>query len=460
MDTSELNKLCSGQIPAMSAAWIAEQVARDAISGKGLETIIKELFPSVDSALLKANRDLPNFLQQAVNRYVRALARGELNWEWDAEDETNDQGSPAKTLALRGRDLVQDATSDALISGKFAFFPSRNEKGVYSQTVLSGFLWPIYEAGNVGSVLAIVQIYAQIVEDKTKYQVRRYSAGLVESWPLLDDWKAFIKEQPQPYVQPHQQMPIAFRIVNRNVNREPEGMIAAALPAFRRYVKFAVLLAFIATRGGFEERLVKSDVLFQLAKEKPTHPLLTALKKSGPNEVRLLDQGASYERLSPVMLDQYREQEAVARADVRDALNMPDTDGVQLSGEALQEKREAYTESVESLASSLADALSEAHTIGSFLEPALTNGWRVTLEPRFSRDVTAERVQIREDVKAGVLPVSLALSALQGLGASYVTTTAIAAAKDDEDLARTPHGIIPPTGDVVSINSRPERQEN
>ncbi|AAF12338.1 hypothetical protein [Deinococcus radiodurans] len=96
--------------------------ARNAISGLGLEQMIGELFPGVDGQLLTANKDVVNHLQQGVNRYVRALTRGTLNWEWDGENDPPDL-NPGVLLNIAGRDLVQDATTDALVTGKFAYFP-------------------------------------------------------------------------------------------------------------------------------------------------------------------------------------------------------------------------------------------------------------------------------------------------------------------------------------------------
>ena len=435
MDSNQLTALMQGQLPVMAAAWQAETAARQAIAGQRIDAIVNELFPGVDSSLLKSNKDIPNILQQGVSRYVRALTRGELNWEWDGEGDPPEKGNPGVDLTLRGRDLVQDATSDALTSGKFAYFPHVRRSDLKRRlTTLSGFLHPIYEPGDVSEVVALVQITSAKVADKTLYEVRRYSPGLLEVYKNLEDWQKFSAAQPESIPQTHAagRLPVAFRIVGRDANREPEGIAQTALPAYRRYVKFAVLLAFIATRGGFEERLIKSDFFVNLGKAEPNHPLIKALKKTGPNEVRLLDSGATYERLDPVVLAEYREQESVARADVRDAMNMPDTGG-DLSGEALAEKREAYTESAESIASSIADALTEAHELGAALRPAeLRPGWRVTLEPRFTRDVAAERKQLLEEFKAG-LPRSAWYSGLQSLGAGHITEAHIEAAQAEEE---------------------------
>lgn len=440
MDLAIYTALVQGQLAQIAGIRQAETDARTAISGYGIEQMAQALFPGVDPALLSANKDLPNYLQQGVSRYVRAMTRGELNWEWEGEGDTPEQGDPGVWLDKRGRDLVQDATTDSLVAGKFAYFPSIGPDLRLRITTLNGFLWPIYAEGDVSEVMAVLQVTSGMVDGKIRYQVRRYSPGMLELFSNLEDWQTYATAPGrQEFPQPHalDRLPIAFRIVGRDANREPEGIAQTAMPAYRRYVKFAVLLGFIATRGGFEERVVLSDALFQLAKDNPRHPLLQEMKKVGVNLVRLMDSGGSYERLEPVALSEYREQEAVARADVRDALNMPDTGG-DLSGEALAEKREAYTESTESIAGSIAEALTEAHDLAAGLRPVeYRPGWRITLKPRFTRDMNAERTALREDYKAG-LPRSAWLSGLQSAGVSQVTQAHIDAALALEEAETVP----------------------
>ncbi len=441
MDSTQLTALIGSQLPQIAATWQEEAEARQAIGGQGIEAMVGMLFPGVDAALLKSNKDMPNYLQQGVTRYVRAMTRGELNWEWEGNgSEPLTSMSPAAILNAQGRDLVQDATTDTVVTGKFAFFPFIDSAGHLRFTTLSGYLHPIFEPGDASQVVAVLQIVVGKVADKTLYTVRRYSPGLLEVYSGLEDWQKYASAVPQTFEQKHalDRLPLAFRVVGRDADRNPEGIAQTALPAYRRYVKFAVLLAFIATRGGFEERLVKSDFYTQLAKENPNHPLIKELRKIGPNVIRLLDSGASYERLDPVILKEYRDQEAAARSDVRDAMNMPDTGG-DLSGEALAEKREAYTESVESAASSIADALTDAYGLASALRPnELRPGYRITLEPRFTRDVQAERKLLLEEYKAG-LPRSAWLSSLQSLGVSQITQAHVDAALAEEEALAPPH---------------------
>lgn len=439
MDTAILTALIAGQMAQIAGVRQTEVDARNAISGLGLEQMIGELFPGVNAELLTANKDVVNHLQQGVNRYVRALTRGTLNWEWDGENEPPEL-NPGVLLNKAGRDLVQDATTDALVTGKFAYFPYIGPDGKLKLSTLTGFLWPIYEAGDSSEVQAVLQVTSYVADGKTLYQVRRFSPGMMEVFRGLEDWQKYATGQKEEFPQPHAagRLPIAFRVVGRDANREPEGLAMTALPAFRRYVKAAVLLAFIAHRGGFEERVAKSDQLFQLAKSDPRNPMLADLKTVGPNKIRVMDSGGSYERLEPVKLAEYREQERDAKADVRGALYMPDVDGADLSGDALAEKRESYTETTVSLGNSVADALTEAHELAAAMRPAeLRAGWRVTLKPHFTRDVESARVALREDYKAG-LPLSAWLSGLQNLGVTEVTEAHINAALAQEEAGTLP----------------------
>ena len=448
MDLAMLTALLRGQLWQLASMRYDEIETRNAISGKGLDAILARLFPGVDSRLLDANKQVPNHLQQGVSRYVRALVRGELNWEWDGEGDAPTTGSPDGWLKRPGRDLIQSLVTDALVSGKFAIFPSVGDGGVLRVTALTGFLWPIYAAGDTNVVLGWLQVTSYVQDGRILYDVRRYSRGLLEVFRGLEDWLTFSGATPTPYPQPHaaRVLPLTHRIVGRDANRDPEGLAQTAMPAFENFLKAAVLLKFIAHRGGFEERVIKSDAVFQLAKDNPRDERLKELKNVGPNSLRVLDSGGSYERLSPVQLQDYRQAELDARSDVHNALNIPDTDGTRLSGDALIEKRESYSEMVNSLAGLLADALTETHALVAALLPAqFKPGWRVTLKPHFAHDTSAERTNLREDYKAGILPESAALSGLQSLGVVYVTEAMVQAAIDREaaDLVPTPPPEMP-----------------
>lgn len=435
MDPTQLTALVAADLTRINAAWQAESDTRQVIAGQGHEQLIAQLFPGINPTLLRSNKDTPNYLQQGTARYVRALTRGALNWEWEGDDQEPDPKLlPGAFLNLRGRDLVQDATTDALVAGKFAYFAFIGPDGRFRVVTLAGFLWPVYAPGDASEVVAVLQINSSMLGDKKLYEVRRYLPGLLEVYGGLEDWQKYAAVLPQTFDQPHarNRLPLAFRIVGRDANREPEGLAQTALSPYRRYVKYAVLVGLLATRGGFEERVVKSDLLASLVRDNPRHPMAQDLKDVGPNKLRVMDAGGTYERLSPVALADYREQEAAARADVRDAMNMPDTGG-DLSGEALAEKREAYTESVESFGGSIGDALTEVHELGAALRPAeLRAGYRVTLEPRFTRDVEGERRVLLEEFKAG-LPKSAWFSGLQSLGVSQITEAHVEQARAEED---------------------------
>lgn len=439
MDPGTLTALIEGQMAQIAGVRQMETDARNAVSGKGIDQIVQELFPGVGRDILDPNRDVVNYLQQGSKRYLRALSRGELNWEWDGDKAAEPRLNPGTLLNRHGRRLIKEATTDALITGKFAFFPSRGEDGQVRVAVLTGFLWPIYEPGDTSKVAALLQVTSAFKNGKLRFEVRRYSAGLLEVFADLDDWRKFNTATPQGFEQPHakDRLPVVFRAVEFDANREPEGIIQTAMPAFRRYVKFATLTAFLAHRGGMEERVVKSDFYANLARTEPKHPLLAELKITGPNVVKLLDGAGSYERLSPVALADYRAQENEAAGAVQSALNMVDTGG-SISGDALVEKREAFTETNDALALDIAEAFTEINELLAALAPReYAPGWRVTLKPRFTRDIAAERRQLTEEYKAG-LPMSAWLSGLQSLGVAQVTEAHIRAAALLEELELPP----------------------
>ena len=365
-------------------------------------------------------------------------------------------GSPEGWLKEQSRDLVQSLVIDALVSGKFALFPNIDSDGKVRVTALSGFLWPIFVQGDSNDIAGLLQVTSYYVDAKLVYDVRRYSDGLLEVFRRLDDWQAYAIAVPQNFPQPHtlDRLPVALRIAGRDANRNPQGLVQTAMPAYLAYLKAAILVNFLAHRGGFEERVVKSDALFQLAKSDPKNALVTDLKKVGVNNVRLLDSGGDYLRLAPVQLADYQKQAHDARADVHYALNIPDLDGTRLSGDALVEKRESYSETVNSLAALIAQALTEAHLMMVALQPTVYKpGWRVALTPHFARDTASERLALREDFKAGILPEEAALSGLQSLGVSYVTEDMVKAAQDKAAADLVPS--VPPAANPAAPPNAP-----
>lgn len=215
-------------------------------------------------------------------------------------------------------------------------------------------------------------------------------------------------------------------------------MAQAALDAYLAYVKARVQVNLLSHRGAFEERVFYSDQLFKLAKEDPKHKMVEAARKTGPNSFKIGASGDKYERQQPVNIAEFRALAAEAKADLRDAMNLPDTDGSDLSGEALVEKREAYSEAVHSLAAYVQSAQTEALALAAALQPAtVRSGWRASLTPHFTRDLEAERAALREDYKVG-LPKSAWLSGLQNVGVTEVTEAHVQAAVASEEAVTPP----------------------
>jgi|GEM_PF-6772907 len=454
MDLAMTVQLVKNQLAAITAVRDAENATRDAVSGDGLNSIVKRLFPGVQDDFLAANADFPNHLQKGVSRYVMALTRGELNWEWTEDGDAPTDGTPAALLGAAARDILQSITVDALCTGKIALFPYLDEAGELQLSVPSGFLWPVFKAGNSNVIEAVLQVTPYTSSDgKPRFEVRRFTPGLLEVFSNLEKWEEYAtssarEEFPQRHASGR--LPLAFSIANRDAKRLPEGLAQAAMPAFMAYVKARVMLNFIAELGGFEERVVKSNKLFEIARKNPQDPMLAAMRQVGPRKIRLVSSEDTYERLAPVGLKEYQAQERQAVADLRDAMNIPDTDGADLAGVALQEKREAYTETVGSLAALIADALTDALALAAALKPGMVRpGWRVTLTPRFTQDVQAERTFIVDAFSKGALPSSAALSGLQSLGATYVTDDMVARAAEREAGDVTPT-VLPAEDEAVT----------
>lgn len=438
MDLAMLTASVENQLTLIKGIRTAEQATRDAVSNTGIEQVVKDLFPGVSDDFIKGNRNFPNVLQRGANRYVSAVTRAELNWEWAGEGDAPDVRTPAELLAGPGRDLLQAATVDALCCGKYAFFPYRDEYGRVQISALSGFLFPIFSSGNSTVVEALLQITATMVKGKPNYTVHRYSPGMLEIFSDLEDWTKYATVTPQKWPQSHakDRLPVAFRITGRDANRQPEGLAATALPAFLDYVKARVLMAFVSELGSFEERVFYSDELYTLAKDNPNHPLLKASTAVGPRKGKFLPSGDKYERLESIDLTGYQDRAREAAENVDAALNIPPTSaGADLAGVALQELRENYTETSTALTNSLADGLTEAVALAAAMNPSPVDAnWRVTLKPRFTQDTDKERAHIREDFKATLLPKSAALSGLQGLGVTYVTDEMVQLAEAEEAL--------------------------
>lgn len=438
MDLNMIQASVQAALDQIAATRNAEIQVRDAVSGLGLDALAKELFPGVKDDFLQSNRNFPNVLQRGVNRYVQAVTRAELNWEWTGQGDPPDKRTPRELLEGPGRDLLQAATADALATGKMAFFPYRDDRGRVRITALSGFLWPIFEEGNSTVVEALLQINSGMVGGKLRYEVRRYTPGLLEVFSNLEDWKKYATATPATFPQPHalDRLPVAFRIVGRDARRLPEGLAATAMPAFMDYIKARMLMSFVTELGGFEERAFYSDELFKLAKENPNHPLVKANTAVGPRKGRFLPSGDKYERLAPVQLEGFRTRAREAADDVDAALNIPpNAAGANLSGIAIQEMREGYTETTTSLTNTLGDALTEACDLAGSMTPSpIDRGWDITLSPRFTQDVAGERESIRKDFTSGLLRKSAALSGLQGLGVTYVTDDLVKDAQAEEEL--------------------------
>lgn len=80
---------------------------------------------------------------------------GMLNWEWDGENDLFDFNFGV-LLNIVGWDLVQDVIIDVLVIGKFVYFFYIGLDNWLCLNILIGFLWFIYEVGDVSEVQVVL----------------------------------------------------------------------------------------------------------------------------------------------------------------------------------------------------------------------------------------------------------------------------------------------------------------
>ncbi|AFZ67564.1 hypothetical protein [Deinococcus peraridilitoris] len=416
--------------------------ARNAVSGVGIEQLITELFPGTSVDFARANGHFSNELRKTVRKISNNVRNAKL--QWDHADETeSERDDSALTLLLRGaQQLTEDASIDALTSGKFAFFPYRDEPGGPVRiSVLTGFLHPITDPGNITNVLGLLKVESYQQHGHTFYTVWRFTPALLEEWTGLDDWQKYNDRPPNTsYPQKHapDRLPVAFRVFTRDAKREPEGLAQAAMPAFKEFVKASVALNAAAERGAFGEHKFLSDWMVD-ALSGPDGAEKELAKQNlniGPRQGKVLRSTDDYERLNPIDLSPLETRVANARRALKEELSSYDISGRESSGLQLAEGRNAETQLTTSLCDLLADALTEAITLAAGMDSAIGDGWQATLKPQFAVDIQAER-QFLLDAKAQGLPTGTWLRLLQSTG--------VAISDDEIEKAETQDDQPPPT---------------
>ena len=223
MDLEQAITAMKADLAAIAAARQDELDARNATSGEDLERLILDLFPGVSSDFIAANGHFSNELRKAISKIVTNARNAKLQWQQDSETELND--APLQTLLKGAQQLIEDAATDALCAGKLAFFPYRDEPGGPVRiAVLTGFLHALTDPGNVTQTLGVLQVTTYKTAGRTKFEVRRFTPGLLEVFRDLDDWQKYTDATPEPYPQPHAtgRLPVAVSYTHLTLptNRE------------------------------------------------------------------------------------------------------------------------------------------------------------------------------------------------------------------------------------------------
>ena len=414
-----MNQLEQQQI---KAALAREARSREVMSGD-LSAALAELFPG-DPLFVQRNGNVSNELMRGAGEIADAVAAASINWTTESAQDAGMERFFSKTL-------VRLLTVEALISGKIALFPRLNDTGELEMAVLSGYLHPVLSADNALTVESLLQLLPVQVGDRALWQVRRYSAGLLEVFPPVEDWVQFEQLTPEVYPQPHApgRLPAALSIVRRDARRYPSGLVAEALPAFLRYLKTAVNRNAVQEIAGCPERVVQSDkYLGLLLGEIPVPPgrtrdeILGELRKVAPKQLKLLGSGDTYEVQDGVDPAPHMAAEEADKQALLDLLRSPDLSGGNLSGVALAERQTKARALITDLCDSVALAVTEAARLASGLPGVeVPEDVQASLTPRWATDNAARITQVGDLYSKGAIPRSVALQELQTAGFASIT---------------------------------------
>lgn len=435
---AEFPALSKDDIEYANRARLLEGESRDVLSGR-LDTQLARLFPQVPREFLTANGHFANELARGAGEIADAVSGASINWTGPTEDGGVEQ--------MFTRELVRLLAVDALVTAKLALFPRLNEDGQLEVEALTGYLHPVFSPTNALRVLAVLQVLPVQVGDETHYQVRRYSAALLEVFPPAKEWQDYAKGQPEVYPQRHAlgRLPLAFMVVRRDAHRQPFGLVAECLSAFRRYAKTAVNRNAVQEIAGWPERVVKSDKYLSLALGQAQLPPgyqgdpLAELKKVGPRQLKLLGTNDEYEVQAAVDPKPHIEAEAIDKQALLDLLRSPDLSGGNLSGIALAERQTKSRALIGDLCSAVADLVTDACRLAAGLPGSgIGEGIRASLTPRWATDNQSRIQQVGDLYSKAAIPKSVALQELQTAGFSSITDEQIEAAQQAEQADLMP----------------------
>lgn len=437
----EENQYALSPVAMSRAAWaqvklsmLQEAEARDVLSNN-LTAQLTRLFPTAPVEFLPSNGDFANELGRGVGEIADAVESASINWTTDSKDDGGVE-------QLFTPELVRLLAIDALVSAKLALFPRINEAGELEVEALTGYLHPVFSPTNALKVAAVLQILPVLVGDAVRYEVRRYSAALLEVFPPVEQWEDYASGEPTTYPQKHAagRLPLAFMVTRRNAHRQPYGLVAECLPAFRRYAKTAVNRNAVQENAGWPERVVKSDTYRDLLLGRVqgvvkalADAALAALKKVGPRQLKVIGTADEYLVQDGVDLTPHLTAEQSDKQALLDLLRSPDLSGGNLSGVALAERQSKSRALVKGLCDAIAATVTDACRLAAGLPGSdVPNDLVASLTPRWAMDNTQRIAEVADLYSKSVLPKSVALQELQTAGFNSITDELIQTAQDAE----------------------------
>lgn len=432
--------LLKAEMARIKAVRDVELEARDVLSGH-LSGQLALLFPKAPAEFLASNGHFANELARGAGEIADAVSAAQINWTGPTQD--------AGVDGVFTKALVRLLAVEALVTGKIALFPRINEVGQFEVEALAGYLHPVLSPTNALSLEAVLQVLPVWQDGKTVFEVRRYSPGMLEVFPPVSDWSNYADGRPEEYPQTHAagRLPLAFAIVRRDAHRQPFGLVAECLSAFRRYAKTAVNRNAVQEIAGWPERVVKSDQYLQLYMEsvrlgQAEHPAITGLKDIGPRKLKLIATDDTYEVQEGVDPGPHIQAEGIDKQALLDLLRSPDLTGGNATGVALAERQTKSRALVTDLCDAIAALVTDACDLAAGLTGSqVPEGIEASLSPRWAADSMARATAAGELFAKAGIPRSVLYMELQSAGWKSITDAMIEA-----EQARERGDLVPDLG--------------
>lgn len=422
MEPEILKALLEAEMVGIKEQRLTEIAARDVLSNK-LAGELATLFPGVSAQFQDANFNFVNELQRGAGEIVDQVASARINWTGPVKDSGVDEQFTSE--------LIRMMTTDALVSGKMAIYPRIDEDGDFVFEVPTGYLHPIFAPGNALKVAEVLQVVP--MDGGSRFQVTRFSRGMVQVYPPVSDWLKFADGTPEDFAQSHapDRLPIVFRVVKRDAHRVPVGLASEALSGFRRYAKSAINRNAVQEVAGFPERIVKSDTYLSLLLGRVVRegvgqgqedPAITALKQTGPNKLKVLGTEDVYEVAEGVDLAPHTDAERSDKLALLDQLRSPDLSGGNVTEVALAERQGKARALILDLTATIARMGTEACALASEIAGSeIGAGITLSLTPSFPSETAKRPSQVSELFGKSALKLSHVWLELQSVGWNSIT---------------------------------------